>query len=167
LHLHTLALDVLKTRRQELAETQAKGHPMKLSRIFVAGQPRSGLVFPAPVSGRPIDTFSDIKDALVAALEQQDREDGQNAKVADWRWHDFRRSFATALGEGSIPEAVADAILNHRQSATRGGVLGVYQRASRWPEQVRAMDLWGRLLSSAIDGKEADDSVLPMAVHAG
>ena len=68
-----------------------------------------------------------------------------------WTWHDFRRSFATALGEASIPEAVADAVLNHRQSATRGGVLGVYQRASRWPEQVRAMELWGRLLAAALE----------------
>jgi hypothetical protein len=45
------------------------------------------------------------------------------------------------LGEADIPETVADAILNHWQSATRGGVPGVYRRASRWPEQVRAMDL--------------------------
>ena len=65
------------------------------------------------------------------------------AKLTGWTWHDFRRSFATALGEAGISEAVADAVLNHRQSATRGGVLGVYQRASRWPEQVKAMQLWG------------------------
>ncbi len=64
--------------------------------------------------------------------------------LTGWTWHDFRRSFATALGEAGIPEAVADAVLNHRQSATRGGVLGVYQRASRWPEQVKAMEHWGR-----------------------
>lgn len=155
LHLHSLALDVLKARRLALAEDQAKGDPAKVARILAAGQPRSGLVFPAPVSGRPIDTFSDIRETLVAALERQGREGGRNALLEDWRWHDFRRSFATALGEASIPEPVADAVLNHRQSATRGGVLGVYQRASRWPEQVRAMDLWGQLLAAALDGKKA------------
>ena len=84
-----------------------------------------------------------------------------------WTWHDFRRSFATALGEAGISEAVADAILNHRQSATRGGVLGVYQRATRWPEQVKAMQLWGQLLAAALNPGEADNKVVPMATRAG
>jgi hypothetical protein len=61
---------------------------------------------------------------------------------------------------------VADAVLNHRQSAARGGVLGVYQRASRWPEQVRAMELWGRLLADAIEGRDADANALPITAHA-
>jgi hypothetical protein len=65
-----------------------------------------------------------------------------------------------------VPEAVADAILNHRQAATRGGVLGVYRRSVRWPEQVEAMELWGRLLAEAIEGKKVDDAVVPV-VRAG
>lgn len=70
-----------------------------------------------------------------------------------WRYRSapyLRRSFATALGEAGIPEVIADAMLNHRQSASRGGVLGVYQRASRWPDQPKAMELWGRILMAAI-----------------
>ena len=55
-------------------------------------------------------------------------------------------SFATALAEAGVAESVADAILNHKQSATRGGVLGVYQRAQRWPEQVDAMKVWDCML---------------------
>jgi integrase len=70
------------------------------------------------------------------------------------------------LGEARVPEAVADAILNHRQAATRGGVLGVYRRSVRWPEQVEAMELWGRLLAEAIEGKKVDDAVVPV-VRAG
>jgi integrase len=64
------------------------------------------------------------------ALTEATGADGED-KVAGWTWHDFRRSFATALGEAGIPEIFAQAVLNHHQSATRGGVLGVYQRASR------------------------------------
>ncbi len=116
----------------------------------------AGLVFPAPRSGEVVDTFSDMKAALSEA-----------AGIDGWTWHDFRRSFATALGEAGIPETVADAILNHRQSATRGGVLGVYQRASRWPEQVKAMELWGRLLADAIEGREPDAKVVPMTARSG
>jgi len=115
-----------------------------------------GLVFPAPSSGRPLGTFSKTKKMLDEA-----------AKLTGWTWHDFRRSFATALGEAGISEAVADAVLNHRQSATRGGVLGVYQRASRWPEQVIAMQLWGNLLAAALNPDEAGDKVVPMTMRAG
>jgi integrase len=115
-----------------------------------------GLVFPSPGAGRPIGAFSQVKTMLDDA-----------AKLHGWTWHDFRRSFATALGEAGISEAVADAILNHRQSATRGGVLGVYQRATRWPEQVRAMQLWGQLLASALNPGEADNKVVPMATRTG
>ena len=110
------------------------------ARHLAAGKPASGLVFPAPRSGKVIDTFGDIKAALNAQLPG----------LADWRFHDLRRTFATALGEAGISEAVADAILNHRQSATRGGVLGVYQLAQRWPEQVTTMKHWGDALMAAI-----------------
>jgi integrase len=121
LHLHPLALDILATRHA------------------VAGQPKTGLVFPAPRSGEPIDTFSTIKTDLDTA-----------AGITGWRWHDTRRSFATASAEAGIAEPVADAVLNHRQSATRGGVLGVYQRSTRWPEQVTAMKAWGVALTAAL-----------------
>ena len=146
LHLHALALGVLCERRK------------------VTGG--KGFVFPAPVSGGVVETFTDIKSALIKKTGPKDGEEGP-PPLAGWTWHDFRRSFATALGEAGIPEAVADAVLNHRQSATRGGVLGVYQRASRWPEQVRAMQLWGRLLTAAIEGRDGDVNVVPMPVRAG
>ena len=114
------------------------------ARHLAAGKPASGLVFPAPRSGKVIDTFGDIKAALNAQLPQ----------LADWRFHDLRRTFATALGEAGISEAVADAILNHRQSATRGGVLGVYQLAQRWPEQVVAMKHWEGALTEVINAEQ-------------
>ena len=113
------------------------------ARHLAAGKPTSGLIFPAPRSGKVVDTFGDIKAALNAQLPQ----------LADWRFHDLRRTFATALGEAGISEAVADAILNHRQSATRGGVLGVYQLAQRWPEQVAAMKQWGDALMVTISSE--------------
>jgi integrase len=130
-YLHSLALDILLARHE------------------AAGKPKTGVVFPAPRSGEALTTFSKVKAVLAAKAER----DG-------WRFHDFRRSFATALGEAGISEAVADAILNHRQSATRGGVLGVYQRAVRWPEQVKAMEAWGDMLVDAIAGRTPDAKVV-------
>ena len=113
-----------------------------------------GLVFPSPRMAGPIVNF----DAIKAALSQV-------AGLSGWNFHDNRRSFASALGEAGVPEAVADAILNHKQSATRGGTLGVYQRSSRWPEQVKAMEMWGRLLSAAIEGSEAAANVVPLTAN--
>jgi integrase len=121
LHLHPLALALLQRRHAE------------------AGTPAAGLVFPAPRSGGLLTTWRDAKDELTTL-----------SGVSGWTWHDMRRSFASALGEAGIHEAVADAVLNHRQAATRGGVLGVYQRAARWPEQCAAMVRWGELLTAAI-----------------
>jgi len=167
LHLHPLALGVLKARQHALAETQVDDDPAKVARIIAAGAPREGLVFPAPVSGDAIDTFSKVKAALVEATAPEEGKQDAPPLLTGWTWHDFRRSFATALGEAGIPEAVADAVLNHRQSATRGGVLGVYQRASRWPEQMKAMQLWGRLLAAAIEGREAGAEVVAIAARAG
>ena len=134
LHLHPLALEVLRAR------------------LDVTGG--KGLVFPAPKSGKTLDTFTALKTRI-----------GATAGLQAWIWHDFRRSFASALGEAGISEAVADADPNHRQSATRSGVLGVYQRASRWPEQVRAMELWERPLTAAIEGREADANVVPITAR--
>jgi integrase len=166
LHLHALAVQVLHARRVAQAEAQAGGDPQKLATILGAGGPQAGLVFAAPKSGNALETFSAIKAALVAKTGLQDGL--ERSKLLDrWTWHDFRRSFASALGEVGIPEAVADAILNHRQSATRGGVLGVYQRSSRWPEQVRAMELWGRLLSAALAGAVPDATVVPITSRTG
>jgi integrase len=141
LHLHPLALDVLRQRHEA-----------------TGGR---GLVFPAPRSGGALTTFSAIKAALVEATGVP------GEALTGWAWHDTRRSFATALGEAGVSETVADAVLNHRQAATRGGVLGVYQRGSRWPEQMRAMELWGKLLAEAITGAEAPANVVPMVARVG
>lgn len=157
LHLHPLVMEVLRSRWRACVEAQTHGDLSVAEQLMAKGQPRSGLVFPAPRSGKEVNTFTDIKAALTKATEGDDGE-----ALTGWTWHDFRRSFASALGEAGIPEAVADAILNHRQAATRGGVLGVYQRSSRWPEQVRAMKLWGHLLSDVIDGKNSDEKVAPV-----
>ena len=121
LHLHSIALGILRTRHA------------------AAKQPSKGFVFPAPTSGKAIDTFSDLKAELVKL-----------SGVDGWRWHDTRRSFASIMAERGVAEPVADAVLNHRQSATRGGVLGVYQRSTRWPEQVAAMTAWGEALDGAL-----------------
>lgn len=102
-------------------------------------EPRGGLVFPSLKAAAPVQNWSDMKATLAEA-----------ADFTAWTWHDFRRSFASLMAERGVAEPVADAVLNHRQSSTRGGVLGVYQHARRWPEQAAAMHAWGEALTAAI-----------------
>ena len=135
LHLHPLALEILARRKK------------------AAGDNPKGLVFPSPRARKAVDGFTKIKDALMKAAPD----------LSGWRLHDMRRSFASALGEAGISEAVADAILNHRQSATRSGVLGVYQRASRQAEQDAAMTAWGTILAAAIENKPQPENVAALA----
>jgi integrase len=136
-HLPALALDILRTRHE------------------AAGKPKAGYVFPAPrAKNRAITTFS----AINAELDKL-------AGMSGWAWHDLRRSFATALGEAGFPEAVADGVLNHRQAATRGGVLGVYQKAERWGERKAAMEAWADALSAAIKGAPGLSNVVALSAR--
>jgi integrase len=121
-HLPPLALSILKREHDARGKTAV------------------GYVFRAPRSGKAIDTFGKAKKAVDAAL----------ASKLDWRIHDHRRSFVTSLAEAGVHEAVLDGILNHRQAATRAGVLGVYQRAQRWPEQVEAMKKWADIIAREV-----------------
>lgn len=136
IHLPPLALGILRERYEQ------------------AGKPAEGFVFPAPRSKKALTTFSAINAEL-------DKLAGFHA----WSWHDLRRTFATALGEAGFPEVVADAVLNHRQAATRGGVLGVYQQSERWGERKAAMESWGRILEAAISGKAANADLADLAAE--
>jgi integrase len=136
IHLPSPAMAILRRRHEE------------------AGEPRAGYVFPAPRSRKALTTFSAIKVEL-----------DKLAGFTAWAWHDLRRTFATALGEAGFSEVVADAVLNHRQAATRGGVLGVYQQSERWGERKAAMDSWGKILTAAIDGKPPAEIVTDLAAE--
>jgi integrase len=135
LHLHPLALALLERRHAE------------------AQRPKTGLVFPGERSGTRFQGFTRLKERLSAF-----------AGVRDWSWHDFRRSFASTLGEAGEPEIVVDRVLNHVASAARPGAMGVYQRSTRQPEQAAVLREWCRRLSAAIDGRPLDDGdVVPIA----
>lgn len=122
LALPPLVLDILRARHDD------------------AGRPGDGLVFPSQFTGGVVGRWSWMKQQLAEA-----------ADFHAWTWHDMRRSFASTLAEQGVPEEVADAVLNHRQSATRGGVKGVYQRSSRRAEQRNAVETWCTLLSGALE----------------
>ena len=124
--------------------TMKNGEPFRvpigpLAHEIIAGLPTKGRLFPERWS------MSDMKAKL-------DKASG----VTGWRLHDLRRAFASHLAEARIPADVIDASLAHRRSATRGGVLGVYNASSLWPQRGEAMERWHQLLKAAIKSKGAE-----------
>jgi integrase len=147
-HLPTLAVEILG------------------SRFTDAGRPAKGLVLPSTKAKAELTTFTSMKRTLkdsVAEAQTTTESSSPQRQPPNWTFHDFRRSFASACAEAGVAESVADAILSHTQSATRGGVLGVYQRSTRVAEQVAAMSVWDRLLGNSINPPDSIENVIQVA----
>jgi hypothetical protein len=80
--------------------------------------------------------------------------------------HDFRRSFVTICAEHGSEVAVLDSMLNHASSATRGGVIGTYQRATLLEPMRRVMALWNLLLSDELRIEALGDTAADQRVAA-
>jgi integrase len=101
---------------------------------LAGGDELARLVLPPPNGGKPLDNNADnLMDAV-------------QANGVDFRLHDLRRAMVSAMAERGVAESVADSLLNHQQSKTRGGVLGVYQRAELKAPKRRAMEIWERAI---------------------
>jgi integrase len=99
------------------------------------------LVLPSRRSGNvPLPEWTPVKRSLEHAMS-----------VAPWRFHDFRRSIVSLSAEHGADVAVLDTLLNHASSATRGGVIGVYQRATLIEPMRQVMALWNKLLATTLE----------------
>jgi integrase len=124
-------------------------HTVPLSKqalAVLAALPRIGEEFVITTTGKtPFSGFSKAKVSL----------DGK-AGGTGWRWHDLRRTFATFSAEElTTPQAVVEAILNHK-SGTTSGLAGVYNRAQYTKQKAEALQAWANLLDR-ITGKVTDD----------
>ena len=71
--------------------------------------------------------------------------------IGDFSLHDLRRTFSTLIGEHSdFNDDVIDSLLNHKQSATRSGVMRHYQNAKRLPKRREVMQAWADYLGGII-----------------
>lgn len=75
--------------------------------------------------------------------------------VTGWVVHDLRRSWATHLAESGITAEVVDLSLNHRASASRGGITAVYNKSLRLPERRAAAAKWGEITHRWLTGESA------------
>ena len=86
--------------------------------------------------------------------------------MTGWRLHDFRRSPVTICAEQGAEVAVLDSMLNHASGATRGGVIGTYQRATLLEPMRKVMAQWDRLLSDELQIEALVDTVADQRVVA-
>lgn len=117
--------------------------------------PSEGYLFPSSRHDDHFKSFGRGKASL----------DGLSG-VENFHLHDFRTLVTTRLAEGGVRAEVADALLNHASSETKGPIRKVYDHAElRQPKQ-QAIEAWGRELAHAIEAGEwpkADgDKVIPL-----
>jgi len=84
-------------------------------------------------------------------------------KVAPWRLHDIRRTVATGMAELGVQPHIIEAILNHR-GGHKGGVAGIYNRATYEAEIKRALVVWAEHLMAIVDSRSAQVTPFRRAV---
>jgi integrase len=128
-------------------------HALELLKLRweAAGRPSEGLVLPGVRYGGRIDSnLGDWVKPLVRATG------------VEFRLHDFRRSAVSAMAESGVDFAVADSLLNHSASESRGGMLRVYQRAELKGAKQRAMAVWEAALFGDPRIPESGGNVIPL-----
>ena len=87
--------------------------------------------------------WSKAKRNLDARLAAALKASGQKTAMPECRLHDIRRTVATRMAELGVLPHVVEAILNHT-SGHKGGVAGVYNRATYAMEKEAALLLWAK-----------------------
>jgi hypothetical protein len=79
------------------------------------------------------------------------KEAGEPVEIAQFTWHDLRRTCATGMQRLGFPEGVIEAALNHI-SGTKAGIVGVYQRHDYADEKREALEAWGQAVADIVAG---------------
>jgi integrase len=155
--LWTLPAARTKARRQHVLPIAPLAAATLQARHAAHQRPPAGTDLVLPTLARdgksiaPISGWNWLKREL-------DRASG----VAEWRLHDFRRSIVSICAEHGADIGTLDTLLNPSSSATRGGIVGVYQRATLLEPMRGVMALWDRLLREALADRAPDESVVPL-----
>jgi integrase len=84
---------------------------------------------------------------------------GAGKPLAHWTPHDLRRTVATRMAELGVQPHIVEAVLNH-VSGHKGGVAGIYNRATYDKEKREALNLWAEHVMATVEGRAA--TVVPM-----
>jgi len=71
-----------------------------------------------------------------------------------WTIHDLRRTVATRMADLGVQPHIIEAVLNH-VSGHKGGVAGIYNRATYDKEKREALNLWAEHVTALVEGRKA------------
>jgi integrase len=119
------------------------------------------LVFPAQVErGANIASVSGFSRAKLrldrAITEIVDHEKGK--PLAQFGFHDLRRSCASGMGRLDVDLHVIERCLNH-VSGSFGGIVSTYQKQKYEEKMRRAMDVWAQHVDGLVTGAPASNVV--------
>lgn len=97
----------------------------------------------------PFSGWTQCQNRVNAKIEAQGK------GLPHWTPHDLRRSFATHSAELGIQPHLIEAVLNHI-SGHKGGVAGIYNRASYDREKRIALDRWAEWLLAVVEGRQSN-----------
>jgi integrase len=118
------------------------------------GKPRE-LVF--GIGDGPFSGWSNCKERL----DQRIRDAGH--EIPHWVVHDLRRTAVTKMAdELKILPHVIEATINHI-SGHKGGVAGIYNKATYLSERKQALELWGDHVLAIIEGRTSNVTPLRRA----
>ena len=107
---------------------------------------QSELVFP----------LSSVENAQMSSWSYFNRCVRTKSEIQNFILHDLRRTFSTLMAEHTdVSESLIDSLLNHKQSATRGGVMRHYQKSQNLEKRRDVMSQWGQLLENWVLTKQA------------
>jgi integrase len=80
--------------------------------------------------------------------------DARGGPLEHWTIHDIRRTVATRMAELGVQPHIIEAVLNH-VSGHKGGIAGIYNRATYDKEKSGALNLWAEHVVALIGGRKA------------
>lgn len=98
----------------------------------------------------PASAHSSEKTPVFSAWSKSKAALDKLSGVTDWTLHDLRRTFATIHARIGTPVHVTEKLLNH-VSGTHGGIVGIYQRHTYFPEMTAAMEAYEKYLLSIVE----------------
>jgi integrase len=144
-----------------IPSTRTKNHhplvlplPPAAVEVLRSAPRREGREFVFGGRGGAFSAWSYSTLALAARIVES-----EGKMLTPWRIHDIRRSVATGMAELGAQPHIIEAVLNHR-SGHKGGIAGVYNRATYEREIRAALLIWADHVQSIISG--ADRKVIAM-----
>lgn len=143
------------TWAMQSSETKnGRGHLVPLSPAVVAilgALPRFGQFVFTTDGETHISGYAKLKTKLDTFLEVD-----ASDVIAQWRFHDLRRSAATHLVRLGVLEEVVGKVLNH---APKGVTAKVYALHRYEPEKRNALDRWAAEVDRAVNGTDANQII--------